>query len=390
MKNINEEVVGSLEEKEASELLEVEPTANDLLLLDEVVKDDLDDEEINYNYNEELIDKNRQTRYVNDNVRFYLDTVGNHRILTSEEVTNLAKRIRNGDKDAANELFNNNLKLVVKRAQVYYGYTMTTSLTLMDLIQDGNLGLLKAIERFDYRKGYKFSTYATWWIDQSITRSIMDNGKMIRIPVHANEKANKIKFFEHQYIENFHIKPTDTELYEYAIENGLDISWKHFQLLICSSSPISLDYKVNDDSDSTLGDFVTNLKTNHEPDVLKNISMNKAIIALLNIIRVKFNSTADIDRNIEIFMYRNGLINGEIKTLEEVGQMYGLTRERVRQINEKIIRKLQRIIQGEARLLNIEEINSLESVIDVLCQYAIDHGINESGTTKGKVKTKQK
>lgn len=331
----------------------------------------IDNKEENYNCNNRCNDRRIKNAYINDNVRFYLDTYSNHPILTFEEEIALAKRIEKGDKEAVNELFNNNLKLVVSRAKIYSGYIEITNFTIMDLIQSGNLGLLKAIEKFDYRLGTKFSTYAVWWIDQSINRSIVNNGKMIRVPVNMTEKSRKIRRMRNDYIVKYKVAPTSLELYEYVLSQGMNVSWNDFQVLIMPEGYYSLDSKIEEDENSTLEMYISD-PNDMEKSILDEITINQAMEFLFRIIRNSY-SGHDIERNIEIFKYINGLVDGETKTLAEVGEMYNLTRERVRQINDKIMTGIRKIVKNKAESLNIGELSLIENITEVLYQCADDY-----------------
>ncbi|MBI2426562.1 MAG: sigma-70 family RNA polymerase sigma factor [Candidatus Kerfeldbacteria bacterium] len=261
----------------------------------------------------------------NDSVQMYLREIGKVQLLNSEEEVRLAKAKEKGDKEAARRLIEANLRLVVSIAKKFTG----RSLSLLDLIQEGNIGLFRAVEKFDYRKGYKFSTYATWWIRQAITRSLADQSRTIRIPVHMVETINKFQQIERQLVQSLGREPLPEEI---AAEMGEDVEKIHHIMKI-SQDTVSLETSVGeDDEDSTLGDFIEDVKT---------ITPDRS--ASLQLLRDHVKGImADLSpREQKILEMRFGLTDGVAHTLEEVGQEFGVTRERIRQIEAKALEKIQ-------------------------------------------------
>ena len=260
-----------------------------------------------------------------DSVRMYLREIGRIPLLSTEEEVRLAKRVEKGDKVAKKKLAEANLRLVVSIAKKYIG----RGLSLLDLIQEGNAGLMRAVEKFDYKKGYKFSTYATWWIRQAITRAIADQARTIRIPVHMIETINKLIRVQRQLVQDLGREPTPEEI---AQEMGLDID-KVEHIIKISQETVSLEAPVGEEEDSKLGDFI-------EDD--KNLSPEEnAINQLLRGHVNEFLSELS-PREQKILKMRFGLEDGRTHTLEEVGQEFGVTRERIRQIEAKALQKLRR------------------------------------------------
>lgn len=260
-----------------------------------------------------------------DSVRMYLREIGRIPLLKTEEEVRLAKRIERGDKVAKKKLAEANLRLVVSIAKKYIG----RGLSLLDLIQEGNTGLMRAVEKFDYKKGYKFSTYATWWIRQAITRAIADQARTIRIPVHMIETINKLIRVQRQLVQDLGREPTPEEI---AQEMGLDVD-KVEHIMKISQETVSLESPVGEEEDSKLGDFI-------EDD--KNLSPEEnAINQLLKGHVGEFLSELS-PREQKILKMRFGLEDGRTHTLEEVGQEFGVTRERIRQIEAKSLQKLKK------------------------------------------------
>lgn len=261
----------------------------------------------------------------NDSVQMYLREIGKVPLLTSEEEIRLAKLKEKDDEEAKKKLIEANLRLVVSIAKKFTG----RSLSLLDLIQEGNVGLFRAVEKFDYRKGYKFSTYATWWIRQAITRSLADQSRTIRIPVHMVETINKFQQVERQLIQNLGREPLPEEI---AAEMGEPVE-KINHIIKISQDTVSLETSVGeDDEDSSLGDFIEDVKT-MTPD-------RSAALQLLKD-HVKSIIVELPPREQKILEMRFGLIDGVSHTLEEVGQEFGVTRERIRQIEAKALEKIQ-------------------------------------------------
>ena len=259
-----------------------------------------------------------------DPVRMYLKESGNVPLLTSEEEVELAKRVEQGDQEAKKKLTEANLRLVVSIAKKYVGRGMP----FLDLIQEGNMGLMKAVDKFDYTKGYKFSTYATWWIRQAITRGIADTGRTIRVPVHMVETINKTLRMTRQLLQELGREPTPEEV---ADRLGVPVS-RVQEVLKISRDPVSLDTPIGEEDDSHLGDFIEDEKTTSPADS-----------AAFSMLREELNSALDslTDRERQVIVLRFGLEDGRARTLEEVGEEFNVTRERIRQIEAKALRKLR-------------------------------------------------
>ncbi|MEK7637452.1 MAG: RNA polymerase sigma factor RpoD [Patescibacteria group bacterium] len=261
----------------------------------------------------------------NDSIQMYLREIGKVPLLTAGDEVSLAKRKEAGDVEASKRLVEANLRLVVSIAKKFTG----RSLSLLDLIQEGNIGLFRAVEKFDYRKGYKFSTYATWWIRQAITRALADQSRTIRIPVHMVETINKFQQIQRQLIQDLGREPLPEEI---AAEMGEPID-KIRHVMKISQDTVSLETSVGeDDEDSTLGDFIEDVKT---------VSPDK--VAALQLLRDDVRRIIESlsPREQKILEMRFGLNDGVAHTLEEVGQEFGVTRERIRQIESKALEKIQ-------------------------------------------------
>lgn len=266
----------------------------------------------------------REALLPNDPVRMYLKEIGSVPLLTTEDELELAKRIEGGDEEAKRQLAESNLRLVVSVAKRYVGRGMM----LLDLIQEGNLGLIKAVEKFDYRKGFKFSTYATWWIRQSITRAIADQARTIRIPVHMVESINRISRLSRQMVQEMGREPTAEELAE-----KLDMPVnKVVEILKVAMDPVSLESPVGDEDDSHLGDFIPDSSIPIPADEVTYSILCEQIDEALNTLT---------DREAKVLRLRFGLDDGRARTLEEVGREFQVTRERIRQIESKALRKLK-------------------------------------------------
>ncbi|MFB4326867.1 MULTISPECIES: RNA polymerase sigma factor RpoD [Paenibacillus] len=261
---------------------------------------------------------------ISDPVRMYLKEIGRVPLLSADEEVELSKRIEEGDEEAKRRLAEANLRLVVSIARRYAGRGMQ----FLDLIQEGNMGLIKAVEKFDYSKGFKFSTYATWWIRQAITRSIADQARTIRIPVHMVETINKLVRVSRQLLQELGREPTPEE-----IGKEMDISpEKVREIQKVSQEPVSLETPVGEESDSNLGDFI------EDQDALA-----PADAAAFELLKEQLEEVLDTltEREENVLRLRFGLEDGRTRTLEEVGQVFGVTRERIRQIEAKALRKLR-------------------------------------------------
>jgi RNA polymerase primary sigma factor len=261
---------------------------------------------------------------INDPVRMYLKEIGRVDLLSAEEEIELANRIEAGDEDAKRRLAEANLRLVVSIAKRYVGRGML----FLDLIQEGNMGLIKAVEKFDYRKGFKFSTYATWWIRQAITRAIADQARTIRIPVHMVETINKLIRVQRQLLQDLGREPTPEEIGE-----DMDLSPdKVREILKIAQEPVSLETPIGEEDDSHLGDFI-------EDQDATSPSEHAAYELLKEQLEDVLDTLTDREEN--VLRLRFGLDDGRTRTLEEVGKVFGVTRERIRQIEAKALRKLR-------------------------------------------------
>jgi len=265
-----------------------------------------------------------EDKVLTDPVRMYLKEIGRIPLLKAEEEVDLAQRIEKGEKRAREKLIQSNLRLVVSIAKRYLGRGMS----FLDLIQEGNIGLMRAVEKFDWKRGYKFSTYATWWIRQAITRAIADQARTIRIPVHMVETINKINKAQRMLVQELGREPLAEEV---GAEIGLSAD-KVEQILKMTQSTVSLEAPVGEEEDSTLGDFIEDKQTITPEDAASNQFLRKQIKEIL-----KYLSP----REQKILCLRFGLEDGETHTLEEVGREFGVTRERVRQIEAKALEKLR-------------------------------------------------
>lgn len=261
---------------------------------------------------------------INDPVRMYLKEIGRINLLTSDEEFEYAKLAEQGDEYAKKMLAESNLRLVVSIAKRYVGRGML----FLDLIQEGNIGLMKAVDKFDPSKGYKFSTYATWWIRQAITRAIADQARTIRVPVHMVETINKLARVQRQLTQELNREPTEEEL---AKKLNVTVD-KVREVYKISQDPVSLETPIGEEDDSHLGDFIKDERT-MSPEEYATVEMLKEELA-----SVLLTLT---DREEKVLRLRFGLDDGQCRTLEEVGQIFGVTRERIRQIEAKALRKLR-------------------------------------------------
>ena len=261
---------------------------------------------------------------INDPVRMYLKEIGKISLLSLEQENEISARIAAGDEEAKNILAESNLRLVVSIAKRYVGRGML----FLDLIQEGNIGLMKAVEKFDANKGYKFSTYATWWIRQAITRAIADQARTIRVPVHMVETINKLSRYQRQLTLELNREPTDEEL---AKKMNLSVD-KVREVIKIAQEPVSLETPIGEEDDSHLGDFVKDERSmSPEEFTIHELLKDEISSVLLTL----------TEREEQVLRLRFGLDDGSCKTLEEVGQMFGVTRERIRQIEAKALRKLR-------------------------------------------------
>ncbi|MWV45270.1 RNA polymerase sigma factor RpoD [Paenibacillus sp. HJL G12] len=261
---------------------------------------------------------------INDPVRMYLKEIGRVPLLSADDEVELAKRIENGDEEAKRRLAEANLRLVVSIAKRYVGRGML----FLDLIQEGNMGLIKAVEKFDHKKGYKFSTYATWWIRQAITRAIADQARTIRIPVHMVETINKLIRVSRQLLQELGREPTPEEI---AAEMELSVE-KVREIMKIAQEPVSLETPIGEEDDSHLGDFIEDQE-----------ALAPADAAAYELLKEQLEDVLDTltEREENVLRLRFGLDDGRTRTLEEVGKVFGVTRERIRQIEAKALRKLR-------------------------------------------------
>ena len=298
--------------------------------IDVIVNEEVSDDDFDEDAEEEDVDLEKIDLSIPDNiqmddpVRMYLKEIGKIKLLTSEEEVELAKRIEQGDEEAKQELANANLRLVVSIAKRYVGRGMQ----FLDLIQEGNLGLIKAVEKFDYHKGYKFSTYATWWIRQAITRAIADQARTIRIPVHMVETINKMTRISRDLLQKYGREPKPAEI---AKEMGISEA-KVLEIQKIAQEPVSLETPIGEEEDSHLGDFVPDDKEKSPQEEVSRKMLRETVNEVLGELT---------EREAKVLSLRFGLEDGRQRTLEEVGKEFDVTRERIRQIEAKAIRKLK-------------------------------------------------
>ncbi|ELK40676.1 RNA polymerase sigma factor RpoD [Brevibacillus agri] len=299
--------------------IEINNNENDDDEVDEMIMKDEDNEE--FDFDDLSVPPGIK---INDPVRMYLKEIGRVPLLSAEEEIKLAQRIEQGDEEAKRRLAEANLRLVVSIAKRYVGRGML----FLDLIQEGNMGLIKAVEKFDYRKGYKFSTYATWWIRQAITRAIADQARTIRIPVHMVETINKLIRVSRQLLQELGREPMPEEIAE-----KMDLTpEKVREIMKIAQEPVSLETPIGEEDDSHLGDFI------EDQDALE-----PSDAAAYELLKEQLEDVLDTltDREENVLRLRFGLDDGRTRTLEEVGKVFGVTRERIRQIEAKALRKLR-------------------------------------------------
>lgn len=317
-----------LEEEQFDEILEtLEKNNVDVLRITE--DDDIPEEEILLAEEEEVDVENLDLTIpdgisIEDPVRMYLKEIGKVPLLSAEEEIELARKMEMGDEEAKKRLAEANLRLVVSIAKRYVGRGML----FLDLIQEGNLGLIKAVEKFDYRKGYKFSTYATWWIRQAITRAIADQARTIRIPVHMVETINKLIRVSRQLLQELGREPAPEEIAE---EMGMPVD-RVREILKISQEPVSLETPIGEEEDSHLGDFIQDDNVPVPADAAAFTLLKEQLVEVLSTLT---------DREQKVLRLRFGLDDGRARTLEEVGKEFSVTRERIRQIEAKALRKLR-------------------------------------------------
>lgn len=302
------------------EIIEVEEIDDE----DELSNGKDDDIDVDVDDDDKLEIKVPKGVKVDDPVRMYLKEIGNIALLTQEEEIAIAKRMEEGSEEAKAELAEANLRLVVSIAKRYMGRGMP----FLDLIQEGNLGLMKAVEKFEYKKGFKFSTYATWWIRQAITRAIADQARTIRIPVHMVETINKLLRVQRQLLQELGREPTPEEM---AVELEMDVE-RVREIQKISQEPVSLETPIGEEEDSHLGDFIPDDDIPSPQDAATTTMLRDQLFKTLDLLS---------EREEKVIRLRFGLDDGKIRTLEEVGKVFDVTRERIRQIEAKALRKLR-------------------------------------------------
>ncbi|MDY3659448.1 MAG: sigma-70 family RNA polymerase sigma factor [Bulleidia sp.] len=334
-----------LSEDEEEDLFNWIQENDEILMSGEDEEDELDDEDEDEDEDEEEDDSEDTSSQVDrkksfDSMKAYLQEIGAVDRLTPEEEIEIGRRAAQGDPEAKEIMINANLRLVVAMARKF----LNRGLSYQDLIQEGNIGLMRAVEKFDPDKGFRFSTYATWWIRQSLTRAIADQSRDIRIPVHTTEQIYKIKKIQRELFQEFNREPTPEEIAEKI--PGMDAA-KVTDLLSVSQDTISLESPTGDEEDSTLGDFIKDDSIKGPEDVFKSEALKDQIDKVLKELP---------EREEAIVRMRFGLDGtGTVKTLDEVGKIYGITKERVRQIENKAMRRLKMIIKTKEEYTDLDE-----------------------------------
>lgn len=323
-----------LEEEQMDEILDaLEKSGIDVLRITD--DDDIPDEELLLSDEDEVDMENLDLSIpdgisIEDPVRMYLKEIGKVPLLSAEEEIELAKRMENGDQEAKKRLAEANLRLVVSIAKRYTGRGMS----FLDLVQEGNLGLIKGVEKFDYTKGYKLSTYATWWIRQSVTRALADQARTIRVPVHMVETINKMSKMQRKLTLELGYEPSVAELAE-ALDMTED---KVMEIMQIAREPASLETPIGEEDDSNLGDFVADSNVVTPEGNVESVMLREHIDALLGDLK---------ERERQVIVLRFGLEDGHPRTLEEVGKEFNVTRERIRQIEAKALRKLRNPVRSK-------------------------------------------
>ncbi|MCO5327227.1 MAG: sigma-70 family RNA polymerase sigma factor [Solirubrobacterales bacterium] len=266
-----------------------------------------------------------------DSLRLYLHSIGKVSLLTADGEVELAKRIERGDMDAKRQMVEANLRLVVSIAKGYVG----RGLSFLDLIQEGSLGLIRAVEKFDYRRGYKFSTYATWWIRQAVTRAIADKSRTIRVPVHVNEKLARVRSVERGLVQDLGREP---EPHEVAAELGMEVAEVR-ELMSIGAAPVSLEAPIGDDGNGKVADLVPDNSTESPFERATDSMQREGLERALGLLT---------ERERKVIQLRYGLLGADPLTLEQIGRDFGITRERVRQIESNSLRKLKRLPQAQS------------------------------------------
>lgn len=335
-------VKNHLSEEDQDELFNWIQDSDDILmdsdedLLEDEEEESEEAEEEDEDETEEVVDRKKSS----DSMKAYLQEIGAVKRLTPEEEVEIGRRAAHGDKEAKEQMINANLRLVVAMARNY----VNRGLSYQDLIQEGNMGLMRAVEKFDPDKGFRFSTYATWWIRQSMTRAIADQSRDIRIPVHTTEQIYKIKKVQRELFQELNREPTFEEIAKKI--PGMDAS-KVRDLLSVSMDTVSLEAPTGDEEDATLGDFIKDDKVKGPEDAIQSEALREQVDKILKELP---------EREEEIVRMRFGLDGtGDVKTLDEVGKIYGVTKERVRQIEGKAIRRLKQLIRTKEEYTDLNE-----------------------------------